>query len=342
MAKRTSKERQTEISMTGKAQMVPSSDATRPSSPRRRPLGRAVLLCLSALLLATGGIAADAEDPARVYSGRAETYQNLAPESLERLSTPDAIKAATMPNVAPTRIWRTLEHAERVECLDCIPYVSKLLYQGDARTREIGAWWLRRRVFGVFGPGEVYSQVVDTLGDPEQSEARRAYAAEALGEFLTHAGLAPVARAAIEDPSARVRLSAVNALRRLGHQGPDGELGQAIGDSDEKVRLAALSASVRINTFSHVDAVVERIGDESAIVRRRAAQVLGTLRSSDAVVGLIALTSPDSESDARVRASAVFALGQIGEPSAKEAVQAAQDDPDGFVRDAARIALRRL
>ena len=122
-------------------------------------------------------MADEAEDVKRVHSGRAKVYTQLAPESLESLSTPDAIKAVSMPNVAPSRIWRTLEHGERVECLDCIPYVAKLLYDGHPKTREIGAWWLRRRIFGVFGPDGVYAQVVQTLGDPTASEGERAYAA---------------------------------------------------------------------------------------------------------------------------------------------------------------------
>ncbi len=34
---------------------------------------------------------------------------------------------------------------------------------GTAQTREIAAWWLRRRIFGVFGPGQVYQQTINTL-----------------------------------------------------------------------------------------------------------------------------------------------------------------------------------
>jgi HEAT repeat protein len=60
-------------------------------------------------------------------------------------------------------------------------------------------------------------------------------------------------------------------------------------------------------------------------------------------VGLIAITSPETEPDAAVRAAAATALGSIGDASAVDALEAAADgDPDGLVRDAARIALRRL
>lgn len=320
---------------------------------RTRQLGARVVL--SVLLLGSLGLAADDDDPGRVYSGRAAVYQHLAPESLENLSTPAAIKSVSMDNVPPSRIWRILEHGERVECLDCIPHVSELLYAGNAKTREIGAWWLRRRIFGVMGPGQVYSQVVQALGDPTVPEGQRAYAAEALGEFLTHAGLGPLSDAAAGDESARVRLSAVNALGRMGHEGLNGEMAIAVGDESEAVRLAALSAILRLHSFSGIDAVVGALGDDSAAVRARAAQVLGALQravaDAELVSALVALTSPDGEADANVRIAAVSALGALGgkgalgdaESSVEDALRAARDDdPNGRVRDAARIALRRI
>jgi HEAT repeat protein len=278
---------------------------------------------------------------ASVHAGRALVYQELPELSLEHVTSFDGIAAVTMGNVAPTEIWTALEHGEKVECLDCIPGVSKLLYDGNKKTREISAWWLRRRIFGVFGPGEVYSQVVSTLTS-DSSDARRAYAAEALGEFLVADGVPLVAHAAVSDAASAVRAASVRALERLNNEGPGGELATAIGDAAPEVQLAALTASVRINVFTRVDAVVARLSDPSGDVRRRAADVLGTMRTSDAVVGLIALSSPDQEKDARVRTSAVAALGRIADPSARDAVMAAQSDPDALVQSMARIALRRL
>lgn len=279
----------------------------------------------------------------RIYAGRATEYRNLDQSSLEEVSTPERIVAVTRSNVAPTEVWRALEHAEKIECLSCIPHVAKLLYNNDPRTREISAWWLRRRIFGVFGPGEVYSQTVDTLNDATQPEERRAAAAEALGEFLTRAGVRHVAQAAIADSSASVRLSAVNALKRLNSEGPAGELGMAMADADEQVRIAALSAALKINVFTGVASVTERLADGSSSVRVRATQVLGQLRARQAVSGLVALTDPSNEDNAEVRAAAVAALGQIGDSTARAAIsQAESSDPDRFVRNAARIALMRL
>jgi hypothetical protein len=297
-------------------------------------------LVAGATLLASGVVAADSS-PKNVLSGRASVYKNLDPLSLEEPSTAEAIKAVGG-NMAPTEIWGRLEHGEKVECLSCIPIVSKLIYHSDKRAREISAWWLRRRIFGVFGPGEVYEQTLNTLKNPSETEEHRAYAAEALGEFLAKPGVAPLAAAVTTDPSAMVRKSAAHALWRINSQGPNGELATAIGDKDESVRLEALYAASRINVFTGVPAVVARISDESPKVRKRAAETLGSFRSKDAVVGLIALTSPDNEKDATVRVAAVAALGRIADPQAKDAVKAAESDPDGFVRDAARIAGRRL
>jgi hypothetical protein len=309
-----------------------------------RSLKSAVLTLAAGVLVSGASVAGDnapAAYNANLHAGRATVYQQLPEGSLEQLSTPDRIKAITTGHVAPTEIWRVLEHGEKVECLDCIPDVSKLLFQSNAKTREIAAWWLRRRIFGVFGAGQVYSQVLGSLTSG-RTEATRSYAAEALGEFLIADGIAPVAHAAVSDSSALVRRSAVRALERLNNEGPAAELATALGDKESEVRLAALTASIHVNVFSRVDAVVARLGDDSPDVRRRAADVLGTMRAADAVVGLIGLADPAQESDPRVRTAAVGALGRIGDSTARDAVEGALADSDPLVRSVAKIALRRL
>ena len=309
-------------------------------------------LALSVAALVSVASAADAPDT--THTGRSSVYGNLKNASLEAVSTPSQmlslIKAPD--SAAPTAIWTMLEHGERVECLDCVPYVSKMLYASNPKTREISAWWLRRRIFGVFGTGEVYEQTINTVNNPKASELSRAYAANALGEFLEGAGIEPVSQALLNDASPLVRLAATNALIRLNSQGKisgksdEYPLASALSDPDEQVRLAALNGATHINVFSNIDRVVNLISDPSPLVRRRAAQTLGTFRNVDAVVGLIALTSPTNESDAGVRAAAVWALGQIRDPesldAALAAVLAAQNDTDSSVRDAAHISARRL
>jgi len=299
-------------------------------------------IALSAAALVSVSSAAGADD--RTHSGRSSVYGNLKNASLEELSTRKEMLALIKApdSAAPTAIWTMLEHGERLECMACIPYVSKMLYASHPKTREISAWWLRRRIFGVFGKGEAYEQVIKTISNPKATELSRSYAANALGEFLEGAGIAPVSRALVSDASPMVRLAAANALIRLNNEGPNSELSTALSDEDEAVRLAALNGVTRIHVFSHADRVVGLISDPSPLVRRRAALALGTLKSADAVVSLIALTSVASEPDAGVRAAAVWALGQIADSQALDAVLGAANDSDAGVRDAARIAGYRL
>ena len=302
---------------------------------------------VSAMALGIAAISSTSSADPETTSGRASVYKNLPGGSLEKVSSSEVIRSMFgsngQPVVAPTRIWKVLEHGEKVECLNCIPLVAGLLYDSHAKTREISAWWLRRRIFGVFGPGEVYSQVVATLGDSNQPEARRAYAANALGEFLTRSGTKYLAAAIRNDQSVMVREAAVQALERMNSEGPNRELSHAMGDTDETVRLAAVHAATRVHAFRDVEAVTGLIGDVSAAVRREAAAALGTMRVADSVDGLIALTSPDIEPNSGVRMAAIWSLGQIGDSSAREAINAAaENDPDRFVRDAARTAGRRL
>lgn len=293
-------------------------------------------LLLGSLLCAGGASAKD-----NVTAGRAEVYKQLQPGSLEAVSTREQISKLGASNIAPTRIWKVLEHGEKVECLECIPVVSKLLYNSHPKTREISAWWLRRRIFGVFGPGQVYQQTLGTLADASESESHRVYAANALGEFLSLSGVPALKTAVIKDASPLVRGAAVAALERLNSAG-DGALATALADSDESVRLVALHATTRINTFTDAAAVVALIGDSSALVRRRAAETLGVMKSEDAVAGLMVLGDETQESDAGVRTAAIWALGQIGDPAARSVILDAQRDGDASVRSAAKVAARML
>ncbi|MGC4094292.1 MAG: HEAT repeat domain-containing protein [Polyangiaceae bacterium] len=296
---------------------------------------------LTSLLTLTASAAAT--EGQNTLGGRAKVYESLDEGSLEKVTSTTALsKALRTQNIAPTRIWKLLEHGEKIECLDCVPRVARLLYDSNAKTREISAWWLRRRIFGVFGKGEVYSQVLGVLANSSESSKRRAQAANAIGEFLSPSGVNAVSVAAVSDADAPVRVAAVKALERLNSEGSGLALGKALSDSDEDVRLAALHAATSVNVFSSVNLVIERFGDSSALVRRRAAESVGAMRLADAVVGLVALSAEGKEPSADVRAAAVWAFGQIADPAAKPAVQAALSDSSTLVQNAAKISLRRL
>ncbi len=278
-------------------------------------------------------------------TGFASVYGQVPPDQAEFLSTADAIKSAAA-SAAPTAVWEVLEHGEKVDCLDCISAVAPLIYDANAKTREIAAWWLRRRAFGVFGPGEVYQQTLQTLqSDPDP--LRRSYAAYALGEFFASPGVGACVTA-LSDPDARVRAAAASALGRLNNDGA-GALAQAFGDADPTVKLAALSSATKINAFSGVATVATLTKDASVDVRRNAIEVLDALGAADAIAPVLAAAQTDA--DAGVRAAACHAVGSLaarspGMMSSASLLSALQglstNDPDGFVRDQAQIALRRL
>jgi hypothetical protein len=295
-------------------------------------LAASVLACASLL----SGSEARGGNATENIGGTQAIYGNIPPDQVEFLSTGDRIKSVAASG-SMMAIWETLEHGERVECLDCIPSVEPLIYDANPRTREIAAWWLRRRLFGVFGPGEVYERTLSTLaGDPDPK--RRTYAAYALGEFLAAPGIEACATAIDRDGDPNVRAAAASALGRLNDEGR-GALTKALADTDGRVKLAALGSAGRVNTFTDVPSVARLTGDGDAKVRRRSAELLGAMRAKDSVDGLIALTK---DGDATVRNSAAHALGQIRDARARGALEALANDPDGLVRDQAKIALRRL
>jgi HEAT repeat protein len=263
---------------------------------------------------------------------------NKSADQVEFLSTPEHILSVTTSS-SPSLIWETLEHGEKVECLQCIPAVSPLLYSTDSETREIAAWWLRRRVFGVFGDGEVYQQTINTLAT-DSNATRRAYAASALGEFLDSGGIQPLSTAISTDSSAVVRAAAAAALGRMNSAG-NGALSTAMKDSDPTVVIAALHATARVNEYTDEQTPAGLLGNPNADVRRLAVQVLEDLHAKDTVASVITLAQSDA--DANVRMAACHALGVFGDPSAKTPLQTvAQNDSNSFVRDAANIALRLL
>jgi len=281
----------------------------------------------------------EAKGDGSASGGAATVYKNVPPDQIEFLSSPDRIKAAAAGTMGASAIWETLEHGETVECLDCVPLVENLLYDQNAETREIAAWWLRRRVFGVFGSGEVYERTTKRLqSDPDAN--KRAYAAYALGEFLTLAGVESLSNAIAQDQSPVVRAAAADALGRLNDDGA-GALSKAMVDGDEGVRLAAVRAASKVSSFTDVPAVSKLIGDSSSAVRQRSVELLGTLHAKDAVGGLLNVAKNDPNAD--VRAAACHTLGLLRDATARPTLEALQaSDPNTFVQDQARIALRRI
>jgi hypothetical protein len=305
---------------------------------RRFNLSAVVLGTMLAVSQLLSGDAARSDSTTDPAEGTRKVYGNIPADQIEFLSPSERIVSVANSG-APSAIWETLEHGERVECLQCIPAVEPLLFRDDARTREIAAWWLRRRIFGVFGPGEVYERTLATLkGDADPK--RRAYAAYALGEFLAAPGIEACAQALGSDADPAVRVAAASALGRLNDDGA-GALARAMSDGDPRVKVAAIGAAGSINAFTDAAAVARLVGDADALVRRRSVELLDRMRAKDAAAAVARLAKDDP--DRNVRVAACHALGSMGDPAVKPVLeQVLAGDTDGLVRDQARIALKRL
>lgn len=291
----------------------------------------ALAIACASLISGTNATANTAEN----IAGTQKIYGDIPPDQIEHLSTGDRIKSVAVSG-SMMAIWETLEHGEKVECLDCIPSVEPLLYDSNPRTREIAAWWLRRRLFGVFGKGEVYERTLQTLKS-DGDGVRRMYAAEAIGEFLAFPGIEACAEAITSDADPTVRAAAARSLGRLNDATG---LDRALADADGRVKVAALKSATRVNTFKNAAAVASLSGDGDVSVRRSTAELLGAMRAPEGVDALLTLAK---DPDANVRNAACHALGALHDAKARGVLEdLAKNDPNGLVRDQAQIALRRL
>ncbi len=286
------------------------------------------------------GALAVAAGAALAVTARADVrpYSEIPADQAESITTPDHLMSVVRSG-APTAIWQALEHAEVVECLECIPVVAPLLYDANARNREIAAWWLRRRSFGVFGPNEVYQQTLNTLASGS-NPTNRAYAASAIGEFLVTPGIKALATAVTTDSDAGVRAAAASALGRINDDG-SGALSKAFADSDPTVRAAAYVAAGKINSFSDTVSASAVTGDSDPTVRRVGIELLDTMHATDAATALLKVAQTDPVDE--VRLVACHALGDVGDSSMADALATiSENDSNQQVRDQAGIANIKL
>jgi len=292
---------------------------------------------LSALLLtasfASVTASAQAQEPRdyNVVHDRARGELSVGTGAPTQQTMLNAIETA---NASPSRLYSILEYGERVECFQCIPGLQRLLLtSGDARVREISAWWLRRRSFGF---GQVMVAMKTTLAN-DADPVLRSRAAEAIGEFLDPHGLVAL-RAAVEtDSNATVRATAVRALGRLNHADGREVIVSAFNDASVEVRRAAVSTIMRISFFTDHASLIGLLADDDAEVRLHAAQLVGQFRVAEAVAPLSGLLRGDDS--VAVRQAAAWSLGRIGGADANTAlVEVTTTETARGVLDAIEIA----
>lgn len=164
-------------------------------------------------------------------------------------------------------------------------------------------------------------------------EAGRAAVLERRGvaAMAGHLGDEAAARAALADPAPSVRIAGYSSLVRLGAaRTKDGA--RASADPDPGVRRAACELAPRLPGADYR----RLLQDDDPAVTEAAAYALGEVRDASAVEALAAVAA--SHDEPLCRESAVAALGAIGDAAGKAAVLAALDDV-ATVRRRAIVAL---
>jgi TonB family protein len=143
----------------------------------------------------------------------------------------------------------------------------------------------------------------------------RAAAARALGKMAGASAAEPLSAALGAEADANARLEMVSALSDIGGPIARSALRQALKDSDSNVRFLAARSLAQ--------------GAPAPSVPER----------EELVAALLPLLD---ESLPRARSGAIDVLGDLGNPSARKAIEARLRDPDSDVRESARAALEKL
>ena len=150
-----------------------------------------------------------------------------------------------------------------------------------------------------------------------------------------HDGDAATARALADHPDPQVRAAALGALARIGDQQLAATVVKGLGDPSAAVRRRAAEVGAAAAGVP-VTAVVAALADPDPLVAEAAAWALGERRDPDAVDSLVHTTG--GHPDPLVREAAVAALGAIGDARSLPAVLAATADK-AAVRRRAVLAL---
>jgi HEAT repeat protein len=232
------------------------------------------------------------------------------------------------------RGWlRQLSHAERAKRREAVDILAAV----DDRTGETFVALAEALANEIRTANPGTGQVG---GEFAELEARLA---SLLVRFGTKADITTLARPLQED-NPRLRLTFAGILRLLGaHALPAASrLVALLGDRDLMVRMTAADALWRIGDRGAVPALVKATGDEEVAVRYRAAQALreaGDRRAILALAQRMALTNEDWI----VREAAAQALGKIGTAESLAAlVRAVERDIHPSVRKAAIAGIANI
>ena len=149
---------------------------------------------------------------------------------------------------------------------------------------------------------------------------------------------------ALDYPDWKVRDKSAEALDALGDpHAVDYYLSEATKELKKDLsvcRSGAIDKLEKIHDPRAADLLIAALSDENSFVRMKATQVLGKSRDIRAIKPLILRLKNDDENS--VRCAAIASLGEIGDPSAIEALGEGLKDPDKTIRIWTTEALKKI
>ena len=195
---------------------------------------------------------------------------------------------------------------------------------------------LAQQMQGTAYEGQIVEHVLARLEDPE-AKVRRA-AADALGKIRDSRAVEGLL-GRLEDSDGWVRGTAARALGEIGDPRAVERLLALLGHFEAWVHWHATLGLKRIGAPGVVTGLLVRLEDPESEVRLATANALGEIGDPQAVEGLLTRLE-DSDSD--VRRAAAGALGKIRDPWAMQGLLARLEDPEAKVRAAAARALGEI
>jgi HEAT repeat protein len=283
------------------------------------------------------------------------TQTRLSRQALVHLSDLNAQELAQFQNA-----WATYDTERRVAILDALLELAETHVEYDYRS--IFRWTLndsdaRVRARAIAGLWEdehprlipIFQRLL--ANDPAM-EVREA-AAVALGRFVYWGETGTVESPLLEDAVQalwdsfhtetevlEVRCRALEGLAASGRPGVIRLIENALYSADLEMRASALFAMGRNADPRWIPYLLPYLDEEEPVLRLEAVRALGELEARQAVRPLIRLIA--RETDNEIRMAALTALGQIGGPEARRALEAATDWEDEAIVATAEAALEEL
>ena len=143
----------------------------------------------------------------------------------------------------------------------------------------------------------------------------------------------------LRDPDTSVRVSAVEALSKIGDSAAYAALRGALRDPDDFVRVVAAEKLAAIGDHSWFGVVAPALKSQNEEVRRRAASLAGNSGNSDIIAALLGRLH---DGNWLVRIAVLKSLSEVGDRSSVAAVSELLDDEDCSVALAAAQSVAKL